>query len=89
MSERIREPGRARRLARALVSDVVAYAGDEVRIGLEKDDLFERVGPELERARIFYLARVDPGLADAERILHFAIVDVLVAANRKVQTHIW
>ncbi len=89
MSERVRDPERARRIARVLISDVVAYAGDQVRIGLEKADLFDRLHRELEQARIWYRQRVDPELADAERILDWAIVDVLVAGSRKVQTHIW
>ena len=41
--DRLKDPERARRLARVLVSDIVAYAGDEVRIGLEKDDLFDKM----------------------------------------------
>ncbi len=89
MTEPIRSEARARRLARVLVSDLVVYAGDEVRIGLEKDDLFERLHAELERVREYYWSKVDSGLPGARRLLDFAIVDVLVAGNRKVQTHIW
>ena len=87
--EKIRDPERARRMARVLCSDIVVYGGDQVRIGLEKDDLFERLQSEIERARIFYQQRVDPTLRDAERIFNFALVDVLVAGNRRVSTSIW
>jgi hypothetical protein len=86
---RVREPERARRLARVLFSDLVAYAGDQVRIGLEKDDLFERLRLEIERARAWYFQEVDPELPDAERIFNFALVDVLVASQKRVATHIW
>ncbi|HTO09071.1 MAG TPA: hypothetical protein VMR86_18620 [Myxococcota bacterium] len=82
-------PERARRLARVLVSDVAAYAGDQVRIGLEKDDLFERLAPEIARARTWYLHHVDPSVAERVRLFDFALVDVLVYRNRRVQTHIW
>ena len=82
-------PERARRLARVLISDVAAYAGDQVRIGLEKDDLFERLGPEITRAWVFYLHHVDPCVAERARLFDFALVDVLVYAHRRVQTHIW
>ena len=62
---------RARRLARVLVSDVAAYAGDQVRIGLEKDDLFERLGGR-DRARAHLLPvarrRVDRGARAAVRL---------------------
>lgn len=87
--EKIRDPERARRMARVLCSDIVVYGGDQVRIGLEKDDLFERLQGEIERARIFYQQHVDPTLRDAERIFNFALVDVLVAGNRRVSTSIW
>ncbi len=87
--DRISDPRRARRLARVIFSDIVVYGGDQVRLGLEKDDLLQRLGPEIERARIFYSSRVDPELRDAERIFNWALVDVLVFANRRVNTHIW
>jgi len=80
---------RARRLARVLISDVAAYAGDQVRIGLEKDDLFERLAPEIAQARVFYLYHVDPCVAERARLFEFALVDVLVYGHRRVQTHIW
>ena len=87
--QRTRDPRRARRLARVLCQDLALYAGDQVRLGLEKDDLFERVGREIEQARVFYRHRVDPGLAEAERIFEWALVDMLVYAHRRVGTHIW
>ncbi len=87
--EKIRDSERARRMARVLFSDMVAYAGDQIRIGLEKDDLFARLKCEIERARVFYEQNVDPALPDAERIFNFALVDVLVAGNRRVSTSIW
>ena len=84
---KITDPWRARRMARVLMSDVCAYAGDHVRTGLEKDDLLERLAPDIEQARCYYRHHVE--LDDAEKIFDFAIVDVLVYANRRVQTHIW
>ena len=87
--DRVVTPDRARRLARVLISDVAAYAGDQVRIGLEKDDLFERLAPDIERARAFYLYHVDPSLPERARYFDFALVDVLVYGHRRVQTHIW
>ncbi len=88
--ERVRDPERARLKARVLFSDIVAYAGDQVRIGLEKDDLFDRLGLEIDRARAWYFQEVDPELPDAERIFNFALVDVLIYSQRnRVSTHIW
>ncbi len=87
--ERISDPERARRMARVLFSDMVAYAGDQVRIGLEKDDLFTRLKREIEQIRVFFERNVDPALPGAERIFNFALVDVLIARNRRVSTSIW
>ena len=87
--DKVTTPERARRLARVLISDVAAYAGDQVRIGLEKDDLFERLAPEIARSRVFYLHHVDPCVAERARLFDFALVDVLVYGHRRVQTHIW
>jgi len=87
--ERISDPERARRMARVLFSDMVAYAGDQIRIGLEKDDLFTRLKREIEQIRVFFERNVDPALPGAERIFNFALVDVLIARNRRVSTSIW
>jgi len=87
--ERVVTAARARRLARVLVSDVAAYAGDQVRIGLEKDDLFQRLASEIARARAFYLWYVDESITERARLFDFALVDVLVYGHRRVQTHIW
>ena len=86
---RVTDPSRARRLARVLVSDIVAYAGDLVRVGLEKDDIFTRLQPDIERARAYYDQQVEANLPDKATIFDFALVDVLIAGNRKVNTHIW
>ena len=82
-------PERARQLARVLISDVAVYAGDQVRIGLEKDDLFERLERDIAQARVFYLHHVHPCVAERARLFDFALVDVLVYGHRRVQTHIW
>jgi hypothetical protein len=87
--DRVFSEARARRLARVLVSDLAAYAGDQVRIGLEKDDLFERLAGEIARARTYYLWHVDEAIAARARLFDFALVDVLVYGHRRVQTHIW
>ena len=76
-------------MARVLFSDMVAYAGDQIRIGLEKDDLFTRLKREIEQVWVFYERNVDPALPGAERIFNFALVDVLIARNRRVSTSIW
>lgn len=87
--ERIREPARAQRLARAILSDLVAYNAEKVRAGIQNDDLFERLGPEFDRARAFYEARVDPETAHKTNAFDRAIVDVVLYRSRSVPSHIW
>lgn len=86
---RISDPTRARRLARAILSDVLLYNADAVREGIERDDLFERLRDELEEARAFFRERVDAELARKGNFIDRAIVDVLVCGSRGVRSSIW
>ena len=52
----------ARRYARLLVSEIKLYNETVVTAGREQCDLFERLRPEIERARVLYEARVSPSL---------------------------
>ena len=85
----VSDPGRARRLARVLFWDMAAYAGDELRIGLEKDDLFDRLHSDIERAYDYYRRHVHADLGGAKRIFNHALVDVLIYRQREVRTQIW
>ena len=87
--ERIADPVRAERLARAIVSDVMLYHAGRVRTGIERDDLFERLAPELEEAQAYFASRVDPELAAKSQTWGRALVDVLVYRSRHVPSHIW
>ncbi len=85
----IEDADRARRVARVLVSDLNVEWADAIRLGLEKDDLFERLGPQIERARVFYRARVSlQRVPDRDRIFDWALVDVMFAQNRRVRPYI-
>ena len=77
----ITEPARAARLARVLMSDLAVYAGEDLRIGIEKDDLFERLGPQLRQVAAYFFYHVDAALPDRERIFNHAVVDVLVCRH--------
>jgi len=87
--ERIADPARAVRLARAILSDVMLYNAEKLRAGIEADDLFERMRPELEEARAFYEERVDPDVAASTNAWGRALVDVLVFRSAWVRSRIW
>ena len=86
---RITNPQRAQRLARAVVSDVMLYNTERVRTGIEKDDLFDRLRPELDEARAFFEGRVDPEVAAKSNAFDRALVDVLVFRSSQVRSRIW
>lgn len=87
--QRIADAGRARRLARAIVSDLLLYDAVEVRAGIRNDDLFERMRERFAEARAFFVSRVDAELACKEDFVGRAIVDVLVRGCRDVPSRIW
>jgi hypothetical protein len=86
---RIADAQRARRLARAILSDVLLYNRDAVREGLERDDLFERLEGPFEEARAYFESRVEPELLHKENFVDRAIVDVLICGSRGVRARIW
>ena len=85
----IHEPERATRLARAILSDVMLYHAEQVRRGIEADDLFERLSAELEEARVYFESRVEADVARASNAWNLALVDVLVFRSRNVRSRIW
>lgn len=85
----IDDPQRAERLARAILSDVMLYNARRVRMGVERDDLFERLAPELEEAHAYFASRVRPELARKSNAWGRALVDVLVYRSRHVRSTIW
>jgi hypothetical protein len=86
---RITDPQRAQRLARAVLSDVMLYNPERVRAGIEADDLFDRLRPELDEARAFFERRVDPEVATKSNAFDLALVDVLVFRSRRIRSRIW
>ena len=85
----IRDPVRAERLARALVSDLMIYDPEKVRVGIRRDDLFDRLADEIARARKHFVERVDPELAGKQNLFDRALVDVLVYRSGDVPSPIW
>jgi hypothetical protein len=88
MSE-IHVPERATRLARAILSDVLLYHVDAVRLGIEAYDLFDRLAEEIEDARVYFESRVEADVARASNAWNRALVDVLVFRSRHVRSRIW
>jgi hypothetical protein len=86
---RITDPRRAERLARAILSDVMLYNTERVSAGIQADDLFDRMRPELDEARAFFESRVDPEVAAKTNAFDRALVDVLVFRSGRIRSRIW
>lgn len=84
----IENPEQARRLARAIISDVAIYNREKVEQGIKNDNIFEILTEELEEGRQHFNARVVPDLASSN-VFELAVVDVLIKRAGKIESPIW
>jgi hypothetical protein len=76
----------ARRLARAIASDLLLYNQARVVRGIEDDTLFEALADDIAEGRALYRRRVSPAL---HGLYDRALVDVLVMGAAHVRSWIW
>jgi len=84
----IDNPEQAKRLARAIISDIAVYNREKVENGIKNDDIFDRLKAELEEGRQHFFSRVAPEL-NPEEIFGIAVVDVLIKRAGKIESTIW
>lgn len=84
----IDNPDQARRLARAIVSDVAIYNREKVEEGIKNDSIFEILAEQLEEGREHFRSRVAPELSGSN-IYELAVVDVLIKRAGKIESSIW
>jgi len=84
----IDNPEQARRLARAIISDVAIYNREKVEQGIKNDNIFDLLLDELDEGRQHYKSRVTPELAQTN-IFEIAVVDVLIKRAGKIESAIW
>jgi hypothetical protein len=78
----------ARRLARAIASDLSLYNEEKITRGLQEDNLFDAIADEVEEGRQLYKARVAPDLY-AKNFYGRALVDILVKSKKHVKSKVW
>src|SRR5688572_3879786 len=78
----------ARRLARAIASDVSLYNEEKIVRGIEHDSLFDELGEEIEEGRALYKSRVSPELYH-RNFYDRALVDILIKSKGHVKSRIW
>ena len=78
----------ARRLARAIASDLSLYNEEKITEGITGDNLFEVLADEIEEGRALYKSRVAPELY-ARNFYDRAIIDILVRSKGHVKSKMW
>lgn len=78
----------ARRLARAIASDLSLYNEDKIVEGIQQDTLFSVLAEELEEGRALFKSRVSPELF-AKNFYDRAVIDILVRSKGHVQSKMW
>jgi hypothetical protein len=78
----------ARRLARAIASDLSLYNEERIIQGIQQDDLFGVISEEIEEGRALYKSRVSPDLYQ-RNFYDRAIVDILIKSKGHIKSKIW
>jgi len=78
----------ARRLARAIASDLSLYNEEKIVRGVEHDNLFEELTEEIEEGRALYKSRVAPQLYQ-RNFYDRALVDILVRSKAHIKSKLW
>jgi hypothetical protein len=78
----------ARRLARAIASDLSLYNEDKIVKGIQEDDLFNSLAEEIEEGRALYKSRVSADLY-YKNFYDRALVDILVKSKGHVKSKVW
>jgi hypothetical protein len=78
----------ARRLARAIASDLSLYNEEKITQGIVEDNLFDVLAEEIEEGKQLYKSRVSPELVN-RNYYGRAIVDILVRSKRHIKSKVW
>jgi len=78
----------ARRLARAIASDLSLYNEEKIMEGIQNDNLFSVLAEELEEGRALFKSRVSPELF-AKNFYDRAVIDILVRSKGHVNSRMW
>lgn len=85
---RIETEEAARRLARAIASDLSLYNEEKIVTGITQDTLFTTLAEEIAEGRELYKRRVAPELYP-KNFYDRALVDILVKAKGHIRSKIW
>jgi hypothetical protein len=83
------EKSKARRLARAIASDISMYNEDKIVKSIEQDNFFTALRDEIEEGRELYRSRVTPELYASTNFFDRALVDVVLKPKGHVRSRVW
>jgi len=78
----------ARRLARAIASDLSLYNEEKILQGIQNDNLFSNLSEEIEEGRALYKSRVSPELYQ-KNFYDRALIDILIKSKGHVKSRLW
>ncbi len=78
----------ARRLARAIASDISLYNEDKIVNGITNDNLFTSLAEEIEEGRALYKKRVAPELYP-KNYYDRALVDIVIKGKGHIKSKLW
>jgi hypothetical protein len=78
----------ARRLARAIASDLSLYNEEKILEGLHNDNLYEVLAEEIEEGDELFKSRVTPDLYQ-KNFYHRAIIDLLIKSKGHIKCKLW
>lgn len=85
----IKNPEAARRLARAIASDISLYNQEKISQGIQQDSFYEILFPEIEEGRSHYNSKVDPNVLASTNYYDLAIIDIVLKRNAHIPSKIW
>lgn len=88
MPDLIDNADRARRLARAIASDLTLYNEAKIVQGIQNDTLFDVMKDEIEEGRALFKSRVTPEMY-GQNHYERALVDVMLKSKAHVKSRIW
>ncbi len=83
----------AKRLARAIASDLALYNQEKVKQGIENDSFYEVMKDELSEGKELFLSRLSPELKQNKLIIQLyerAVADVIIKlSGQRIKSKIW
>lgn len=78
----------ARRLARAIASDLSLYNEEKIVQGVQNDNLFDVLTEEIEEGRALFKSRVAPSLY-GRNLYDRALIDILIKSKGHIPSKLW